>query len=190
MLHIVSGFMRCGTSMAMQALEAGGMDAVYSTKRDAEMNARWGQPDYLPNDSYYELDSEEYLRGDLATRYDGKLIKCLWGGIIRLPPGDYRVVFMRRPAAEIRVSLLAFFGDDYAARQYPDLDKAMDGIVEVLRDRKSFRSVDVVEYRDVLENPFAAFSRLKAAGWPINVRKAAAIPSRDKARFSQAPAHA
>jgi hypothetical protein len=188
MLHIVSGFMRSGTSMMMQALEAGGMQAVYSPKRDQEMNARWGQPDYLPNDSYYELDGEDYLRGDLGARYDGKLIKCLWGGILRLPPGDYRVVFMRRPAAEIRVSLLAFFGDDYAARQYPDLDKAMDGIVEILKDRKSFRSVDVVHYHDVLRQPEAVFRRLAGNGWPISASKAAAIPSRDKARFAMSVA--
>lgn len=183
MLYIVSGFMRTGTSMMMRALEAGGLEAVYSKRRDAEMNARWGQPDYLPNDSYYELEAEDYLRGDLEQRYPGKLVKCLWGGVIRLPPSDYRVVFMRRPAAEIRVSLLAFFGDDYAARQFPDLDKAMNGIVGVLKDRKSFRSVDVVEYRDVLADPAKVFRRLKSGGWPIDVKKAAAIPSRDKARF-------
>jgi len=186
MLYIVSGFMRTGTSMMMQALEAGGMEAVYSAKRNAEMNARWGQPDYLPNDNYYELDGEDYLRGDLEQRYEGKLVKCLWGGVLRLPPGDYRVVFMRRPAAEIRISLTAFFGGDDAARQFPDLDKAMDGIVEVLKDRKSFRSVDVVEYRDVLADPAKVFRSLKSAGWPIDPVKASAIPSRDKARFVNA----
>jgi hypothetical protein len=186
MLHIVSGFMRCGTSMMMQALEAGGLDAVYSARRDEEMNARWGEANYKPNDKYYELDGEDYLRGDLEQRYPGKLVKCLWGGILRMPPGDYRIVFMRRPAAEIRVSLLAFFGTDYAAVRIPDLDRSMDGIIEVLRDRKSFRSVDVLHYHDVLANPFAAFATLKRSGWPINVRAAAAIPSREKARFSHA----
>jgi hypothetical protein len=186
MLYIVSGFMRCGTSMMMEALEAGGLEAAYSQKRDAAMNARWGQPDYLPNDRYYELDGDDYLRGGLAERYAGKLVKCLWGGIIRLPPCDARIVFMRRPAAEIRVSLLAFFGTDYAATQFPDLDKAMDGIVDVLRDRKSFRSVDVVDYHDVLRNPKAVFRALAGKGWPIDASKAAAVPTREKARFTPA----
>lgn len=186
MLHVVSGFMRSGTSMMMQALEAGGMEAVYSKRRDEEMNARWGDAEYKPNDSYYELDHEDYLRGDLGQRYDGKLVKCLWGGVLRLPPGDYRVVFMRRPAAEIRTSLLAFFGSDYAARQFPDLDKMLDTVIDILRDRKSFRSVDVLRYREVLDNPFAAFTKLRNSGWPINVRAAAQIPARDKARFTSA----
>jgi len=181
LLYIVSGFMRCGTSMAMEALEAGGLEAVYSTKRDAEMNARWGEADYLPNDRYYELDAEDYLRGDLAQRYDGKLIKCLWGGVLRLPPGDYRVVFMRRSAEEIRVSLMAFFGSDHAARQFPDLDKTMDGVIGILRDRRSFHSVDVLHYTDVLADPRQALASLN---WPIDVDKAASIPRREKARFS------
>lgn len=167
--------------MLMRALEAGGLEAVYSTRRDEEMNRRWGEPDYLPNDSYYELDAEDYLRGDLEKRYDGKLVKCLWGGALRLPPGDYRIVFMRRPAAEIRMSLMAFFGSDAAARQFSDLDKAMDGVVDILRDRKSFRSVDVLHYNDVVADPRQALASLN---WPIDVEKAAKIPCREKARFS------
>lgn len=181
MLYIVSGYMRTGSSMMMQSLEAGGMEAVYSRRRDEEMNKRWGAADYVPNDAYYELDGEDYLRGDLEQRYSGKLIKCLWGGIIRLPPGEYRVVFMRRPAEEIRMSLLAFFGTDDAIRQFSCLDKAMDNVISVLRDRRSFKSVDVLWYADVLENPRQAFASLN---WPIDVDKAAAIPTRSKARFS------
>jgi hypothetical protein len=183
MLYIVSGYMRTGSSMMMRALEAGGLEAVYSTRRDEEMNKRWGEPDYLPNDSYYELDAEDYMRGDLEQRYDGKLIKCLAGGALRLPPGDYRVVFMRRPAAEIRMSLMAFFGTDQPATQHGDLDKAMDNVVAILRDRKSFRSVDELQYHDVLRDPRAAFASL---GWPIDVEKAAAIPQKHRARFVDA----
>lgn len=186
MLYIVSGFMRTGSSMMMQALEAGGLEAVYSKRRDEDMNARWGDADYVPNDSYYELDGEDYMRGDLEQRYEGKLVKCLSGGVIRLPPGDYRVVFMRRPAKEIRISLLAFFGSDYAATQFPDLDRAMDNVVAVLKDRKSFRSVNEIQYHDVLADPLKAFRDLAYSGWPIDPEKAAAIPQVSKARFVNA----
>jgi hypothetical protein len=181
LLYVVSGMMRSGTSMCMEAIEAGGMEAVYSKRRDEEMNKRWGDADYKPNDAYYELDAEDYLRGDLEQRYDGKLIKCLWGGIIRLPPGEYRVVFMRRPTEEIRMSLLAFFGTDDAIQQFASLDKAMDNVISILRDRRSFKSVDVLWYKDVLDNPRKAFASLN---WPIDVEKAAAIPNRSRARFS------
>lgn len=184
MLYVVSGFMRCGTSMMMRSLEAGGMSAAYSERRDAEMNARWGDAEYTPNDSYYELELEDYLRGDLAARFDGQLIKCLWGGMLRLPPCDCRVIFMRRPAKEIRLSLMAFFGSDTAAGRIGDLDKTMGDVVQILRDRKSFRSVDVVHYYDVLARPQEVFEGVAATGWPIDVSRAAAIPSLTKARFS------
>lgn len=169
--------------MMMQALEAGGLEAVYSKRRDEEMNKRWGDADYLPNDSYYELDAEDYIRGDLHQRYDGKLVKCLWGGIMRLPPGEYRGVFMRRPASEIRTSLMAFFGSDCAVRQFSDFDRTMETVIDVLRDRRSFKSVDVLWYRDVLERPRECFASLN---WPIDVDAAAAIPTREKARFTDA----
>ena len=169
--------------MMMRAMEAGGLEAVYSKRRDDEMNARWGDADYKPNDNYYELEDEDYSRGEFESRYSGKLIKCLWGGALRLPPGDYRIVFMRRPAAEIQMSLLAAFGTDSAATQYSDFDRAMDAVVEILRDRRSFRSVDVLNYRDVLERPKESLASLN---WPIDVEAAAAIPCIGRARFSNA----
>src|SRR5690606_28529169 len=86
MIYVVSGYMRCGTSMMMEALQAGGLEAAYSERRDVEMNERWGEPGYLPNERYFELDRHDYRRPDFAQAFDGKLVKCLFGGAIRLPP--------------------------------------------------------------------------------------------------------
>lgn len=183
MLYVVSGFMRTGTSMMMGALEAGGLEVAYSTDRNREMNEKWGQPDYLPNDNYYELGADDYSRGDLAERFAGKAVKCLWGGVLRLPVGEYRVVFMRRPVAEIHISLLAFFGNDYAASRYPDFDKLMDTVVEVLRDRRSMKTVDVVQYHDMIRDPVKTLTDLN---WPIDVKRAAKVPQRHRARFASA----
>jgi len=171
--------------MMMEALEAGGLKAVYSKRRDEAMTTRWGEANYKPNDSYYELDAEDYTSGDLHIRYDGCLIKSLWGGVLRLPPSQYRVVFMRRPVEEIRVSLTAFFGSDSALPRPEVFDKLMDGVVEILRDRRSFISVDVLQYHDVLENPHKALASLN---WPINVEAAALIPQIERARFINARA--
>jgi hypothetical protein len=184
MLYIVSGFMRCGTSMMMQALEAGGMQAAYSQRRDNDMNARWGEPGYKPNDNYYELDAADY-RQDLASIYDGKLVKCLAGGLIRMAPSQsrYRIVFMRRPVAEIRTSLTAFFGTSEPAAS-PDFDAWMDRVVAVMRDRRSVAGIDEVQYHDVLRDPLSVFERLAVRGWPIDPAKAEKIPTRAKARFA------
>lgn len=183
MLYIVSGFMRCGTSMMMEALEAGGMEAVYSNARTEMMNRRWGGPDFLPNQNYYELDESDYARtAELGRKYDGKLIKILMDGAIRLPPGEYRLIFMTRPPAEIRTSLIAFFNTDVIP-DVPKFEASVETAIGILRDRKSFKTVDVVDYRDMLEKPREVLAGLN---WPIDVEAAAKVPTREKARFVNA----
>ena len=183
MIYIVSGFMRSGTSMMMRAIEAGGLEAVYSKARDAEMNARWGEDGYVPNESYYELGVEDYCSPNFPAKYDGKLIKCLIGGLLRIPPTACRVVVMRRPAKEIGDSLYAAF--DWVPPQVETghFDSMVDRMVDVLRDRRSFVSVDEVAYREVVADPLTVFQRL-AQAWPIDPVKAAAIPSRNETRIA------
>jgi hypothetical protein len=181
MLYIVSGHMRSGTSMMMQALEAGGMEAVYSKQRDQAMNARWGEAAYVPNDNYYELEAADYTAPDFPRKYEGKLIKCLIGGALRLPVGEYHVIVMRRPASEIAASLYAAFGSDlsYTGRT-EDFDRQMQRYVEILRDRHSVKSLHEIWYGDIVASPQKELMRLD---WPIDVSAAARIPTRDKARF-------
>lgn len=180
MIYIVSGYMRSGTSMMMRALEAGGLEAVYSKKRDENMNRRWGEPDFIPNDSYYELEWADYMAPDFPRAYEGKLIKVMRGHLIKIPPGEYRVVVMRRPAREIALSYMAAFGD-VPTEVERGFDAAMDTYVSILRDRRSFLSVDEVWFRDAVERPHEVLSRL---GWPIDVEKAASVPARDRVRFA------
>lgn len=185
MIYIVSGYMRCGTSMMMRALEAGGLEAVYSAKRDERMNAKWGEPDYKPNECYYELDPEDYQDADFPSAYEGKLIKCLWGGMLRLRPvTEYRVVFMRRDVGAIRRSLTAFFGQPTEHSQGVNFARQLDNVAAILRDRHSVLSVDEVEYAEAVASPRAVFERLAVNGWPIDPAKAARIPEQRQMRFA------
>ena len=172
--------------MMMEALEAGGLEAGYDTSRNETMNSRFGDLDYVPNDNYYELTAQDYVRSDLIERFDGKLIKCLVGGVLKMPVGEYRVAFMRRPAAEIKMSLTAFFGSDTAASRHGDLDSMLNSSIELLRDRRSFLSVDVIDYQDAVLYPLPVFERLVESGWPIDPVKAARIPTPQKARYVNA----
>ena len=183
---IVSGYMRCGTSMMMQALMAGGMDAAYSDKRAERMNKKWGDADkvhgYQPNKEYYELDPMDYKALDFPKQHEGKLIKCLWKGAAMINNGRYRCVFMRRPRIEIERSLIAFFGKPTAAISHPYFDASIDKLVNAMRDRGSYLSVDEVFFGDVVADPLSVFERLAANGWPIDPVKAASVPSRAKMR--------
>lgn len=184
MIYIVSGYMRSGTSMMMQALESGGMRAVYSAQRDERMNRRWGDPDYKPNEHYYELEAEDYQDASFPSAYEGKLIKCLWGGMLRLRPvTKYRVIFMRRGAQEIRRSLTAFFGQPTKSAQDVNFQKRLDNVASILRDRRSVLSVHEVQYVDVVSNPFPVFKMLANEGWLIDPEKSAQIPHRSRMRF-------
>jgi len=186
MIYIVSGYKRCGTSMMMESLIAGGMDASYSPSRSAKMNEKWGDPDkvngYKPNTEYFELERDQYRELDFPKGFEGKLIKCLWTGTSNIAPGEYRVVFMRRPRIEIARSLLAFFGHVDPPVEHPNFDTTVDKLIDVIRDRRSFISVDEVWYNDVVSNPLDIFTTLKNKGWPIDPVKAASVPNTSKKR--------
>ncbi len=183
MIYIVSGFMRSGTSMMMEALIAGGLSPAYSPTRDHQLNAKWGDPDvgYTPNTAYYELDGETYNDPNFPSMFEGRVLKCLYGGLERLKVGSYRCVFMRRPHEEIKTSCLAAFGTIPPLAAASDFDLYIETLIARVRDRRSFLSVDEVWYADVLADPVGAFTRLD---WPIDAIKASAIPQTTKARFS------
>ena len=166
--------------MMMEALEAGGMDAVYSAERDARMNKQWGDPDYVPNKSYYELEKENYRDPEFPAQYDERLVKCLFGGMLLLNPRfQYRVIFMWRALPAIRRSLTAAFGGaSGGAEQYDSVDfqHRLRRIVDILVDRRSVLSVTEINYDRVLADPLRVFAALHGIGWPIDAEKAAAIP--------------
>jgi len=186
-IYLVSGFMRSGTSMMMRALEAGGLVVAKDTARTEAMNARWGEVDrpnaYLPNDDYYELLAEPHLNPEFPAAFDGKLVKVMYGGVIKLPPWNYRVVFMRRPARDIQISMLAAFDDASAICWRENFDSQIQRIISILRDRRSFLSVDEVWYDEVLADPRKV---LAALGWPIDVEGAAQVPNATEKRFAHA----
>lgn len=180
---IVSGFMRSGTSMMMHALAAGGLEAAFDAERDTRMNDRWGDGDYLPNpNGFYELAREDYQDEDFPTQYEGKLIKCLWGGMLRLKPGgDYRIVFMRRDPEEIRQSYEAFF-DKSAPAVVQQYDRVMERITGILEQRRDV-NLTVIRYENLMAEPLPYFEYLARSGWPIDATEAASIPDPDLYRF-------
>lgn len=170
--------------MMMKALEAGGMDAAYSVQRDERMNRRWGEPDYKPNESYCELDPEDYRDPNFPAAYEGKLIKCLAGGLLKLRPiSQYRIVFMRRDAKEIQQSLVAFFGKQTDIACSSNFQEMLSSIVEISKDRKSILSIDQIDYKHVVDNPLEVFQKLSMRGWPIDPDKSAIVPKRRHRRF-------
>lgn len=172
-IYIVSGFMRTGTSMMMKSLTAGGLTSAYNPVRD-ELNKIYGDRHYQPNPGgFYELTKDDYFSEDFPKKYEGKLVKLLGRGLIKLPTWEYKIVFMLRPCEEIRQSYEAFFSCP-APRMLIVYKQIMQKIIKQAKARKDI-DIITLSYPDVVANPESAFKRLVTKDWPINVAKATEI---------------
>ena len=166
--YIVSGFMRSGTSMMMRALIAGGLVPAYNKNIDIELKETEANPN-----GFYELSMEEYLDPTFPKAYEGKVIKCLWKGALELIEGNYKMVFMVRDPEEIRKSFENRFIGDLPLY----LDNYREKIGETIEALNASYDIDLVvfNYWRVIEDPLSAFNKLKARGWPIDVKKCISV---------------
>lgn len=165
--------------MMMKALEAGGLETVFNSERN-KMNERFGDKDYKPNaGGFYELHRKEYQQEGFPRMYEGKLLKCLWGGLSKFVVGDYKVVFMKRDPEEIRQSYEAFFGNQPppSLKKYNEI---MQDTIDMLLNRKDTQ-LTILKYRDVIENPEKEFNKLK--DWGIDIQKCVEIVNPELCRF-------
>jgi hypothetical protein len=186
-IYVVGGFMRSGTSMMMCCLEAGGLEAVYNAKRDKAGGERWSDDDYHPNEGgFYELTVEEYRAPGFAERCEGKAVKLLRRGPLRMPEGHQcRAAIMRRDSEEIRQSAQAIFSASLPRRYGDDANRMIDGVVAELETRPNW-DVQEVRYRDVVEQPLQTFESLD---WPIDPAAAASVVAPSLCRYRREELH-
>ncbi len=97
-ITIVSGLPRCGTSLMMQMLAAGGMSALTDGERQADTDNPRG---------YFEWEQIKQLpkQPDCIGQAEGRVVKCISQLLFSLPKGhDYKVIFMQRPLPEVLAS--------------------------------------------------------------------------------------
>ena len=176
-IYIVSGDgPRCGSTMMMRALEAGGIELSYDPACD------------FPDDAICELPlSTQLQEGFPGPEYEGKCLKvwCApWGPLTHLISGEYKVIWLTRPAESRWKSVIAFHSQSPLGMM---VDGAFNEVVK-LKDmavlagkfaveNREDMEVSEVSYEDVLKAPLAVFEEL---GWPIDPLKASKIvdPSR------------
>ena len=185
MIHIVSGFMRSGTSAMMSALIAGGMDAAWSEHRDKLADAK-ADEHYHPNRSgLYEVPLREYSEPSFPLQYQNKLIKVMSWGLdgLAVNPEGYRVILMHRDKEEIRQSYEAFFSKPLRIPWFEQYEERMSRAVKVLLNRRDVFGVDCVQYRELVNSPESVLSDLKRFGWPIDSVKSAETIDPTQYRF-------
>jgi hypothetical protein len=92
---VVSGLPRSGTSLAMQMIHAGGVEAVTDGQRASDEDNPRG---------YFEFERVKQLRNDRAwlDGAEGKVVKVIHLLLTELPDDrPYRVVFMQRELGEV-----------------------------------------------------------------------------------------
>ena len=153
--------------MMMQAISAGGMDAMTDNLRVADDDNPRG---------YYEFEAVKKTSrdGSWLTDAAGRVVKMVYRLLYDLPPSgyEYRVVFMRRDIAEVLASQKKMLGrlgrsdggadsdDVIGDEQLAELfAKQLDDFDEWVADQSAFSIIDV-NYRDMINGPAEQCSRV------------------------------
>jgi len=161
MITIVSGLPRCGTSLMMRMLDAGGVPALVDNVRVADVDNPKG---------YYEFERVKTTKDDPSwlDEADGKVVKMVSQLLYDLPTDrQYKVVFMKRDLHEMMASqnkMLERLGKPLA-----DDDERMIGLLEkhlvqIEAWLAEARHIDVayVSYNDVMTDAAPAVAKLRA----------------------------
>ncbi len=182
-VYVIGGQPRSGTSMMMQSLEAGGMEACYSQKRD-QLRIAKADDDYVPNPvNLYELDATAYQDPAFPAQFEGKLIKAVQDIPLRMKPSEsIRLVWMQRDPEEIRQSFMAFFG----RAPWPNEERVTqqsERLLSMIRNRRD-TEVLVVNYETMLAKPVDMLSTVaQFFGVDLDVSKAAAVVDPNLRRY-------
>lgn len=174
---VVSGLPRSGTSLLMQVLEAGGLQALTDGLRMADTDNPRG---------YFEDERVKGLEhGDTGwvAEARGKAIKVVSSLLIHLPPAhDYRVILVRREMSEVLASQRAMLerrggsaavsaADTALGRQFA---RHLEKTETWLRARPNF-SVLCVDFNRMLVDSSASVHRVnRFLGGVLDEREAAA----------------
>jgi hypothetical protein len=157
---IVSGLPRSGTSLMMQMLDQGGVEAVTDRQRTPDVDNPRG---------YYEFEIVKKIKEDASwlpeTR--GKVFKMVSQLLYDLPASEtYRIVFMRRDFDEMLASqekMLARLGRPIAPRD--EIKRAFTQHLQKLfawLEKQPNMHVLFVDHHDLVAEPAAQVARINA----------------------------
>jgi hypothetical protein len=172
MITIVSGLPRCGTSLMMQMLVAGGMSPLSDGQRQADADNPRG---YLEWERIKQLPQDP----ECIAEAEGKVVKVISRLLLSLPAGhEYRIIFMQRPLPEVLAS------QDEMLRRRGTYQKGTDPVAIANAFEKHLREVNAwidgkpyvkalgVPYHEALSKPTEVSHRLaEFLEFPLAVEK-------------------
>ncbi len=173
---IVSGLPRSGTSMTMQMLVAGGMDALTDRKREADKSNPKG---------YFEYEKVKRLAVDSKwmDEAQGKALKVIAQLLPFLPDKyRYKVIFMERDLNEIMISqqLMRGYSLEKAYKTFPYklaqiFENQLERATKWLDDQPNIEYIRV-RHSDVISDPANVARRIKEfTGRNLDTEKMASV---------------
>jgi predicted AlkP superfamily phosphohydrolase/phosphomutase/tetratricopeptide (TPR) repeat protein len=148
-ITIVSGLPRSGTSMAMQMLNAAGLEILTDNLRQNDNNNPKG---------YYEYDKVKRLAQDNSWLHeaDGKVVKVISHLLQYLPDTyTYKIIFMQREMKEVLKSQQKMLGKDdtvYPAALAETFKKQLEKTISWVEAQPNMELL-FINYSDVISNP-------------------------------------
>lgn len=171
-VYAVMGYLRSGTSMLMECLMAGGMDAAYEPGRTTPLGEK-----------HYELSAKEQATAGFPKGYEGRLIKMLADLPASLPPFEsgIKAVWMHRPAQQVFDSWLRAFGK--CPFDSPGhLEERRSKSLAMVKNRRDVDLIEI-EYEDLLERPQVLRQIGEVWGVMLNWPAAEAVIDRSRNHF-------
>lgn len=188
MIYVVCCTPRTGSSAFLEGVEAGGMSVATSAARDGFI-ARHSDCQYQVNPhSLYEPDPAELFEHGWPKQHDGQAIKLVapfgrmdvfrFVGLMSVH--QYRVVFLKRDAEEVRQSYEAVVQRRIPWLTTEYIERVSGTALEHLRNRRDCVEVVEINHLDLMAEPAAAYRR---TGWPLDPERAAAVIDIEKHRY-------
>ena len=152
-ITIVSGLPRSGTSMMMQAIEAGGIPALADHIREKDEDNPKG---------YYEFEPVKKTKDDPSwvPGARGKVVKMVYSLLYDLPEAyEYRVIFMRRNMNEVLASQKKMLersgkqGAKVSDEQLAELFKAQLAKFDRWVESRNNVALLSINYKDMIASP-------------------------------------
>ena len=152
-ITIVAGLPRSGTSMMMQAIEAGGIPALTDGIREKDVDNPKG---------YYEFEAVKKTKADPSwvKEAEGRVVKMVYSLLYDLPDDhEYRVVFLQREMKEVLASQRkmlersgrqgAKVGDEKLAELF---NEQLEKFYKWIADKDNF-SIVLIDYKNMIKFP-------------------------------------
>lgn len=153
--YIVSGLERSGTSMMMQMLTAGGLSIAYDDLRKSDEHNPKG---------YFELSGGKIITKLMQKtfpmdEYRGRFIKITAFGLLYLPPGAYKIIYMQRNLDEILDSMekMAQITDPQREDTRLSFKRLQEKVLKELQRRADVETL-IVDYNQMLQDPSSAIT--------------------------------